>query len=229
MRAPLIACLAFCSLVPGCKSVYSAHPLYTAEDAVEEPSLVGEWRSDRNPEDGFCIEKGEGATYSLIVSSVDSQTRGGEATTPGHGEPEKPSKVVEAYKIRLVSLDNQLFADMTAGSQLVDGTEVEAPAGAIYHHVIIKLEVIGTDLDYWLLDTDALREANENGYAPLTYVAVDDSVLLTESTEELRWAVSRYADRLFLEQGERFIRVTDTSSGGSPVDGCGSMSVAERQ
>ena len=209
MRALWLTCFTLCALASGCKCVYSFRPLYTVDDAVEDPSLVGEWRSERNRGVALCIEKAEGSSYNLIASSSQSEA-----------ESEKPSKLLEIYKVTLVRLDDQLFADMVAGSQLVNGMEVDAPAGAIYHHVIIKLDLNNSELEYSLLDSDAIQEANEQGFAPLPYVDVGDTVLVTASTEELRWAASRYADRLFLEKGERYTKVNDVDAGGSSPAAC---------
>ena len=74
-------------------------------------------------------------------------------------------------------------------------------------------------MGYSLIATDAVRDANEQGYAPLSYVNVGDSTLLTASTEELGWAISHDSDRLFVDRGERYMRVTNIGTSEScPVN-----------
>jgi hypothetical protein len=209
MRAKVISAVALCSLgASGCHSVYSVHPLNTSEDAVQEPALVGEWKSSSNGDDRFCIREGDRNTYTLLISESDSNSEG----EPKPGEEAKAPELLETYQIALVRLDNQLFADMAATGQSMDGKEIEAPIGAVHHHIIIKLDLSETELRYSLLDTGTIREANEQGYAPLSYVEIGDDLLLAASTEELRWAASHYADRLFRESEAHYIHVTDDSS-----------------
>lgn len=212
MRALWIPWVACCSLaLSGCHAVYSAHPLHTSEDAVEEPALVGEWKSSSNDGDRFCIQKGEDNTYTMIVSDSENESK-----SDGDAKPEKALTIMQKYQITLVQLDNQLFADMVPSGQLVGGREVDPPVGAVYHHILIKLELADPDLGYFLLDSSTVREANAQGYAPLGYMEIDDGILLTASTEELRWAVSHYADRLFRNSEEHYVRATGNEADGTP-------------
>jgi len=215
MRALLISCVACWSLVlSGCKAVYSAHPLHTSDDLVEEPGLVGQWKSISDGDALLCIQKGDGNFYKMVVSVSDSKDND-ESKSGADSEPNKPKTLLESYKVTLVRLEDQLFADMVANGQSVDGTEVDPPAGALHHYVLIKVQLTGDDLSYSLLEPSAVREANEEGYAPLNYLEIDDDILVTASTEELRWAASHFGDRLFKDSEMHYTRVTENDAEGS--------------
>lgn len=214
MRALLIPCVAFCSLaLSGCSVVYSVHPLATKDDAVDEPALVGQWKPSSD-DARLCIQKGDHNIYTLLVADSDSKPDS-DSKAERDSKSEKDPKLVEAYQITLVRLEDQLFADMVATDQAVDGTRIEPPAGTLRHHVILRLKVTDSDLAYSALRTSAIEEAKKQGLAPWDYLEIDDGLLLTASTEELRWSVSHYADRLFDEDEEHFIRVTESDANGS--------------
>ncbi len=207
MRALLSSILGFCSLaLSGCSVVYSVHPLNTSDDAVDEPAITGTWSND---DAQLCVQKSDRSAYSLVVSPKDPKS-------------DKGSKLVEAYQVTLVRLDDQLFADVVAKNQAFDGTEIEPPAGAIFHHVIVKLDVTDSDLSYTILDSSAVQEANKQGYASLEYLEVDNGILLTASTEDLRWAVSHHADRLFTD-GEHYTRQPDNGAPDSSQAPCSAV------
>ena len=216
MRALLVPCLAFCSLwLSGCEVVYSVDSLNNKEDAVEEPAITGTWSPGENSTDRLCIEKSDGNTYNMVITSSDSDS------VDDSKSAKKPQEVV-VYQLTLVRLDDQLFADMVFKEQALNGTKIEPPAGTIFHHVIVKLNLTDTDLGYSVLDDYAIREAKEQGYAPLSYVEVSDGILLIASTEDLRWSVSHYADRLF-KDWDHFRRVSYNGADGSPQKPCNAI------
>jgi hypothetical protein len=199
MRALLPACLAFCCFsLAGCNAVNSAHPLYlsdSADDAVDEPAIVGTWMTAGEDTAQLCIQKGDRNTYGLVVSSPTDRT-------------------VDSFSFTLVRLDGQLYADMTFQKELKNGTEFDDPLGAIYHHVILKIDLTETDLSYAALDFSAIQDANQHGNAPLNYIDLDGETLLTSSTEDLRRTISLYGDRLFSEGGQ-FTREDDNDGDNS--------------
>lgn len=200
MRALLLPFIASCSLaLSGCSAVYSVHPLYTNEDAVEEPALEGKWTNNTDKGDEvLCIQKSDGTEYNLVVSSPSA-------------------RIIVLYKLNLLRLNDQLFADMIFKSQLVDRMEAGVPLGTIFNHVIVKLDVSATDLAYAALDADVIEKQNREGLPPLDYIATDDAMLLTGSTEDLRHYISVYGDRIFTSQGH-YQRMNES-------DGPGTVSV----
>lgn len=181
MRALLLPFIASCSLIlSGCSAVYSAHPLYTNEDAVEEPALEGKWTPGNDDKTAFCIQKSDGTEYNMVVSEPDS-------------------KIIQLFKINLVRLNSDLFADIAFKSQLFDREEVDPPLGTITNHVIVKLDISENDLAYAPLDADVIEKQSKEGSAHLDYLDTNDAMLLTASTEDLRQYISIYSDRLFPE------------------------------
>ncbi len=223
MKALLIPFAAFCSLgISGCRVVYTVHPLNTSEDAVEEPALVGQWASSSNSDDQFCILKADNHTYTMVISATDSKSDE-DGKSAADAKSETATTMVGTYQITLVRLDDQLFADMVAKDLVVNGTKVEGPIGSVNHHVILKLDLTDSELGYKVLDSSAIRQANEQGYATLPYVEIDDGILLTAPTEELRFSVSHFADRLFETDEEHFTRVTDADAQASSPSPCSAI------
>jgi hypothetical protein len=182
MRALPLLCIALCSLaLTGCSAVYSVHPLYTSEDAVEVPAIEGAWIShgdSGNNDSIFLIQKADTGKYNLVIAGTKS-------------------KVMQLYEVHLVRLDDQLFMDLQFTSQEVDRVEAGDPLGTLPHHVIAKIEVSDDDLAYAPLDLDEIQKVNEGAYLPLDYVKADDVMLVTAPTEVLRQYIADYADRVF--------------------------------
>ena len=200
MRALLSLCLAVCSLaLSGCSVVYSAHPLNSKEDAVEEPALQGTWTSGEDNNSDLCIQKSDGHAYSMIMF-------------------DPTVKLTEIYEINLVRLNDQLFADIVFDEETVDRTKIEPPLGAITNHVIVKLDVSDDDIAYSVLDTSAIRTQNEVGYSPLDSLKINQGILLTTPTDDLRQYLSLYSDKVFSDS-DHFKRKIDERTG-SPVMTC---------
>ena len=105
MRALLLPSLACLSLIlSGCSAVNSAHPLYTSEDAVQEPALVGTWISDDKDMPEFVFQKSDGNAYNMVLTDEESKT-------------------VYLYEVHLVRLEDQTFMDIVFRKQTVNGTE----------------------------------------------------------------------------------------------------------
>lgn len=201
MRAMLLPCLAVFSLaLAGCKGVYTDQPLYTSNDAVEEPALEGVWTAGDSDDTQLCVQKADGHAYSMIMS-------------------EPSSKNTQVFQVNLVRLNGQLFADILFRKQLIDRTEAEIPLGNIPNHVIVKLDIADDDLAYSALDYDTIQDLDKEGYPPLRFLDEGDVILLTTSTEDLRQYVSLYADHVFTSP-EHYTRKVDEEAGGSSAAAC---------
>jgi len=192
MKALVLSCVAFCSLaLSGCTAVDSVHPLYRSDDGVVEPALEGTWISGDNDKTEIRIEMADNFEYNMVVSSPDS-------------------KIVEAYKIHLVRLEDQLFMDLVFKSQAVCRTDVEVPLGAVSHHVIAKFEITDDDLAYSAMDADSIEEQNMGEYFPLDYVNAGGAMLVTAPTESLRKYISIHVGRVFSDY-EHLTRKAETA------------------
>lgn len=172
---PLVSLV--CVMLGGC-SAYSVHPLYTAEDAVVEPGLEGTWVSDDKTE--IQLKKPGAHEYSMVMSGSDT-------------------KEIQTYKVNLVRLGDQLFADMIFDGRTLDGTKLDEPAGVEAMHVVLKLNLSGGDLAYATLDKDAIEKQNAATKPPLDTMATDDGMLVTAPTEALRRYVAANAAEVFSE------------------------------
>ena len=200
MKALLLPCLAVCSLaMSGCSVAYSVHPLNTKEDAVEEPALQGVWTTGKDDDGDLCIQKSDGHAYSMIMF-------------------DPASKLTEIYEINLVRLNDRLFADIVFDQQAVDRTKFETPLGTLTNHVIVKLDIAEDDITYFPLDSRAIRNLSQEGYPPLGFLEVNEGILLTTSTDDLRLYLSLYPDRVFTDS-EHYKRKINEETG-MPVTSC---------
>jgi len=206
MRALLAPCFALGFLtLSGCTAVYTVHPLATGEDNGDAPELPGTWISSKDKDDKFCIQKDDHGSYSLVLSDPDS-------------------KAVEVYNVDLVRLDNQLYGDMVYHKAYFNGKDYDGPAGSVDFHVISKLELSQTDMSISILDSEAIKDANKTGYAPLDFIDTDGAMLLTSSTEDLRWSLLHYSDRLFADSdSEHYVKSTETGEDGLPLTTCSAI------
>jgi hypothetical protein len=200
MKALQLPLLAVCSLaLSGCSVAYSVHPLSTKGDAVEVPALQGVWTTGKDDDSDLCIQKSDGHAYSMILFDP----------TP---------KLTEIYQVNLVRLNNQLFADVVFDKQAVDRTEFETPLGTLTNHVIVKLDIAEDDLTYSVLDSSAIRNLSQQGYTPLDFLDVNEGILLTTSTDDLRQYLSLYSGRVFTDP-EHFKRKINEETG-TPITAC---------
>jgi hypothetical protein len=178
MHARLLPFLSLvCLVLSGC-SAYSAHPLYTTQDAVVEPALEGTWTAKPDDDAEFSIQKSGEHGYSLTI-------------------PTSSEKSVQTYKVNLVRLGNQLFADMIFDSETVQGKKIDSPVGAVPMHVIVRIEVTADQLSYAVLDEEAIKKQNAVEATPLKLLQTDEALVITEETDALRHYISIHAPDIF--------------------------------
>ena len=88
------------ALTTGC-FVRSLHPLYTEQDIVFEPDLVGLWNDD--DEAVWTFSKGDGNSYDLVITD-DEDNR-------------------DPFVAYLVKIEGNLFLDLLPKSKNLEGTE----------------------------------------------------------------------------------------------------------
>lgn len=167
-----------CLLLIGCPA-YSVHPLYNDQDAVVEPALEGTW-VDPDPDDKeeMTFKKAGDGEYSRAVFHPDT-------------------KVSQTYKVHLVRLGGQLFMDLIANDQTVDGAKLDDWFGAIPTHVIEKVKISGDDLAWAPLEDDAIKKQSTAGGAPLDYQTIGNDMLVTAPTDVLRRYISAHDETVF--------------------------------
>ena len=185
--------LAVAMALAGC-GVVSVHPLYTANDLVAEPGIVGCWaepdakeitlkffqRPAGNAYTMIC-DDGVPATFSAHLVRLGGSLYMDTILESGENEPESGR------------LGNLLFA-----SHLVTG------------HMLWRIQVRGNVLRLAWLDEDRLREALDQGAVSVAHerqkgeegedlTIVPPTIILTASTAELQDFVLKAGDKLFTE------------------------------
>ncbi|MBN2320241.1 MAG: hypothetical protein JXR49_14245 [Acidobacteria bacterium] len=103
MRARILATLCailISILTTGC-FVRSLHPIYTEQDIVFEPDLVGRWND--NDEALWAFSRGDGNSYDLVITDDE-----------GHRDP---------FIAHLVKIEGNLFLDLLPRQTKLEGTE----------------------------------------------------------------------------------------------------------
>lgn len=166
MSKTLIALiLVICTLLAGC-FIESLNPLYTNETIVFDSDLIGTWYSAEDDDEEWTFEKANENEYTLI-----GKFNGGE---------EKEAKF-EAY---LVQLGNHLYLDIYPEEldQIPD----------IYREHLIPVHTFlrfRHDKDFLItesIDYDLFKDLASREESPISFIKLEDRLLLTASTEELQ-------------------------------------------
>lgn len=142
----------------GC--VPSLHELYTENDVVFEPALLGDWTEDKaESESVLTFTRGEGKKYKLVWLE----------------RKDKSSFV--AY---LVKVSDKLFLD------LASDPAVDCPTLSVPVHMFILVSQTGPTLKMRDFSEEWLKGYLEKNPAALKHEIVDKDVVLTASTKQLQ-------------------------------------------
>ena len=165
-------CIALALLCSGCLAL-SIHPLYTDEDVLFEPALIGTWSEDK---DGgtWAFEPLKENVYRLII------TDDGESSN---------------FVAHLLRLADQTFLDLFP-------EEMEHGNGWYqFHflsvHTFFQLSLEGDKLELAFLDPKWLKEKSKAGELKLRHQFRDDQIILTASTQELQKFVLAHVEEAF--------------------------------
>lgn len=186
MKKPIFGLIIFASLLlTGCP-VATLHPLYTSNENVVEPLLVGKWiLPDSGDKDVIAFEKASGSGYALVMTDPDS----------GY---------TDRYDVELVRLGENLFGDLRFASRSKSGTNMDMPFSLVSAHMIVKLKLSKDSLDWSTMEDDALKNITKTDAAPgkplvgnLQYDS--DSSLVLADTDSLRRYVTAHGTDGFSE------------------------------
>jgi hypothetical protein len=169
MRAvKLMAALGLVVLVAGC--VPSLHPLFTEDDLVYDPALVGTWAEEEG-EDTWTFRKFGDNVYNLIYTE--------------EGVPAR-------FDAHLVQLGEFLFLDTYPGEpDIKNGFYLIHLVPA---HTFSRVSIEENVLRYAMLDLDWLKKMISEKQVDITHEQVDGGILLTASTKELQEFFLRHGD-----------------------------------
>jgi hypothetical protein len=172
---PFIALTAFL----GSCATYSVHPFYKPGESTLEPGLVGTWTVDKAK---ITIQANEEGTYEVGVADSDS-----------NGD--------YRYKMRLIRVGNNLFADAVFDEEYLNDKKIDFPYGIAAFHFLYKVLLNGDTLRISLLNHDWLVTQIEAKKMSIAHEYMDEgsdprdsSILLTASSADLQKFIQQIAD-----------------------------------
>ncbi len=157
-------------VVTGACLPVSLSPLYTEEQLVTLPEIVGTWRSADDDGEQMVVTPVPGRAYRAVFSEGEDQPM--------------------SFEVHLVRIDDTVYWDMAP-----DPDEIEDDDYGIYMlpaHGFAKLSLEGDTLRLDHLDLDWIREQADEGRAPAHVVLDHDRFVLTAPTAELQEFFERY-------------------------------------
>ena len=169
----------------------SLNPWFAEADTVFENWLLGKWAAHTEDEtDTMTFTRGKGNSYRIEYLE---ERRG--SKVPEHG----------FYEARLGRIDGVYYLDYQP-APLTDRTDAII---LIRTHGLARLDYGDNKLRIRFLNSARLeRAAKEGKLTEVKFAWMDDDLLLTSSTEELRRFLSRHAreEDFFGSQGEEYVR-----------------------
>jgi hypothetical protein len=158
-------------LVTGACLPVSLSPLYTEEQLVTLPEIVGTWGSDDDRAGQMVVTREPDRAYRVVFSE-------------GEDPPVR-------FEVHLVRIDDNLYWDMVPDSEELEDNTYELYLVPAHGFARVSLEAETLRLDY--LDLDWIREQADEGRAPAHVVLDDDRFVLTAPTPELQEFFEQYA------------------------------------
>jgi hypothetical protein len=195
--APMVAVLLVCGCVP------SFHPLYTENELVFEPALIGKWTSERDL-DTLVFEE-NGKDYRLTLAD---QT--GEKLKTG------------TFSAHLLKLDDAMYLDLYP-----EPPKLEAPdlykGNLIRMHTFLRVKQVTPTLRIAMIDRQWLEKHLDESPNALRHELrepqsdADFGLIITASTAELQAFFRKHAEtkELFGELAE-FRRITPEGGSRQP-------------
>jgi hypothetical protein len=157
---------ALCGFLAGCVPT-AVHPLYRADDLVQDPTLLGAWRT---PDGKGCwtFAEGEGKGYRVEIQIDDQRV------------------ICVAHLFRL---GNERFLDLYPAEQPLGATLENNPykIGLVPTHVFIRVHEMSPKLRMSCMGLDWLKErCKRDSQAPAHVMLPDGRVVLTGTTAVLQ-------------------------------------------
>lgn len=164
MRKIILSIALLAILLGGCLTV-SLQPLYTENDLVFEPSLIGRWGDpDDDRDDQWLFEAAGEDAYTVTIIE--------------NGQPEA------AFDGRLLRLKDHLFLDLFPKS--AEGKNDFLDSHLVPAHSFWRVEVNDETLRLGILKREWLEVELREGRLKLPHENRQDALVLTASTAELQ-------------------------------------------
>jgi len=145
--------------------IYSLHPLYTDQDVIFEPALLGEWVSEDDSTETMTFEKDGESKYKLIY--IDSDSVEGE------------------FIVQLLRIKGALFMDLFSG-------EKDLKLNAMHMFVLLPvhgfflISQLDSTLQLSFLEHDWLEKLLEKKPGAIRHEKVNGGIVLTAPPKELQ-------------------------------------------
>ena len=145
-------------------------PFHSDADPVFDPALLGTWGDSAGPE-YVVVTEGSQGSYSLVYTSSEGKK--------GH------------FVGQLINFDGITLMDMAPAEPEWDVDDTYRSL-FIPAHVLMLLEQQGSAVKFAFLNLERLRDHLRAMRRPLPYTELEDRLVLTSSTSELRDFFTEY-------------------------------------
>jgi len=171
-------------ILAGCVPVWSLHPLFDEQHLVFDEKLLGTFEANDVTWEFTRAE--DLNAYQLVYSSVSG----------------KEKKILQGlFAAHLVKLNDRFFLDVYPQEAPWGNEEgqnqVKWPFNAFFMlpvHTFIKVEISESELKFRLTDDENLKKLLEADPNAVKYELVDNTPVLTASTQQLQSFVLKFAD-----------------------------------
>lgn len=159
-------------LLAGC--LPSVNPLYTEQDLVFDPALIGVWREKPSSRDSWIFTKRNEKSYQLVLTDDDKSS---------------------PFVAHLLKLGEQRFLNMQPDKEPIEGLETESTYQSLLvrGHLFLRVDQIEPKLRLAAIDADWLDDFLKKNPDALAHSRPDDrQLVLTASTAELQKFVLKH-------------------------------------
>jgi len=179
-------------VLAACAPQMSLHPWYSEKELVVEPGFAGNWLlldNDNKTDDSQPWTFAQDLTKGYTISFEDSEQPG----------------VREAWEVRLFRANGQLYADVTQLTSKFKGTDLAE--NFIPGHMVATVKLDGDKVSMRFLDDEWTTKALKANAALIKHEMVENSAVLTASTQELRdFALAHSGDDKAFSVNFNFVR-----------------------
>jgi hypothetical protein len=177
-----IICGIFLFVLGGC-GVTSIHPLYTEQDIIFDPALLGDW-----------TEKDSKGTWTF--------TKSGEKVYNLEYIDEKGKNVI--FEVHLLKLENRLFLDLFPKGPEIDENYL-LMLNTLPVHCFMRIEQIEPTLRLSMLDNDWLKKFLQEHPDAVRHEQENDRIILTAEPKELQAFLMKIDDikEAYIKTGEK--------------------------
>lgn len=190
-RLKLFAAFIVLALVAGCYTL-SVHSLYTEDDIVFEPRLIGVWGAPGESDETWEFEQSGDNAYRLVVRNEGVEELEGEKyRVVNEIDPVKDG----IFEIHLVKLGEYLFMDIYPEEPEI-GNEL-FKAHVIPAHSFARIKITDDNFSLAFFDSQWLENGIEEGRIFIDHTTRDDIIVLTANTADLQRFILKNIDNAF--------------------------------